>query len=203
MKKKFLAMFTLAIMLAFGVAQVAWADEWWGDINGSCGKGVSWSFNKGTGTLAITGIGAMDDYDDSMNFSPWYYNKVFIKNIVFAETITHIGDNAFTECENLTKVSITKNRGNITIGKEAFMNCYNLKEVSLGKGVTSIGEDAFYRCLNLEKLTLFNDLVEIGDGAFYQCTNLSNVIIPSSIENWGQGVFDGSGLQYVIFENGL
>ena len=39
-------------------------------------------------------------------------------------------------------------------GAAAFMNCKNLKTVSLGNGLTTIEKKAFYNCKKLRKLNI-------------------------------------------------
>ncbi|WP_081667529.1 leucine-rich repeat domain-containing protein [Butyrivibrio sp. MB2005] len=65
-----------------------------------------------------------------------------IKSLTIGNSITEIGDSAFTGCKNLTKVTIGKN---VTkIGKKAFYNCSKLKKVTFkGQKVKKIGSKAF------------------------------------------------------------
>ncbi|WP_026494910.1 leucine-rich repeat domain-containing protein [Butyrivibrio sp. WCD3002] len=65
-----------------------------------------------------------------------------IKSLTIGNSITEIGDSAFTGCKNLTKVTIGKNVAKI--GKKAFFNCPKLKKVTFkGQKVKKIGSKAF------------------------------------------------------------
>lgn len=116
-------------------------------LNNKCGDNATWSFDKTTGTLTISGTGDMYDYDNlygeeggSGPFSPWFENLKDIKKIVIKEGITYISS-GFLGCKNLTELiipdSVTR------IGDSAFRGCTSLKSVTIPKSVTTIGSDAF------------------------------------------------------------
>ncbi|MDR0304783.1 MAG: leucine-rich repeat protein [Chitinispirillales bacterium] len=103
------------------------------------------------GTLTISGDGEMDDWD-SYDEQPWFYENEEIRKIVFTGNITHIGEEAFSNCANLSTVVIPQ--GVTTIGGWAFQYCEKLKSVTIGKDVETIGEWAFYDNPSLEELTV-------------------------------------------------
>ena len=90
------------------------------------------------------------------------------------ETVTSIGNNAFSYCEVLTSVTIPNTV--TSIGDLAFYNCNGLTSVTIGKSVTSIGKKAFYECIGVTSVTIGESVTSIGDEAFYYCTNLATVI---------------------------
>ena len=65
------------------------------------------------------------------------------------------------------------------IGNNAFSNCTNLTTVELGNDVTSIGKSAFLKCTQLPSITIGNGVISIGSGAFNGCTALTNANIGS------------------------
>ena len=75
------------------------------------------------------------------------------------------------------------------IGNWAFSDCNNLTSVTIPNSVTSIGDAAFSDCKNLISLTLPNSLTSIGRWAFYDCKGLTSVAIPSSVTSIGQEAF--------------
>jgi len=74
----------------------------------------------------------------------------------------------------------------ISIGYDAFADCYDLSNVTISAGVSNISQYAFSSCYNLASVTIPNTVVSIGYGAFTD-TGLTNVTIPASttwIDDW-------------------
>ena len=65
--------------------------------------------------------------------------------------VTRIEANAFGNCTNLTNLTIGKNV--ITIGANAFYGCKKLKTVLIPQNVTNIGVCAFGNCKSLKEIT--------------------------------------------------
>lgn len=66
--------------------------------SGKCGPSAYWSFDSGTGTLTISGSGAMSDYVFEWGESdprPWSAYLSEIKTVVIGDSITEIGKEAF------------------------------------------------------------------------------------------------------------
>ena len=55
------------------------------------------------------------------------------------------------------------------IGKDAFGECRNLKNVHIASSVTSIGERAFLNCRSLTSINIPNSVRDIGKSAFWSC----------------------------------
>ena len=88
------------------------------------------------------------------------------------------------------------------IGSYALSN-KNLEKVVLPEGLTAIGEGAFSGCAALKEITLPSTLVNIGNSAFTDCRSLKTIEIPSSVKSIGMEAFIYSGLESVIFNEGL
>ena len=58
------------------------------------------------------------------------------------------------------------------IGKEAFLNCQILVDITLPKGLESIGELAFNNCNSLSKICIPENVEYIGPNAFNNCGSL-------------------------------
>jgi|GEM_PF-1635945 len=113
--------------------------------------------------------------------------------------VTTIGDHAFDSCAGITKlVSQPTNEAgalyipsNITtIGRDAFVLCYNLKSIELPDSVVKIDSYAFQFCYVLESLDLGDGLETIGRGSFSYCDVLPSVVIPESVTSIGAYAFD-------------
>jgi hypothetical protein len=79
------------------------------------------------------------------------------------------------------------------IGDGAFSNCHNLTTITIPNGVTSIENSAFLNCHNLSSPILIpNSVVSIGSSAFYNCSKLSYISIPNSVNSIGGNAFVGT-----------
>ena len=110
-----------------------------------------------------------------------------ITSVVIPDTVTYIGDNAFSNCSSLIGIKISDSV--TSIGESAFSNCSSLKEVIIPDSVKSIGDNAFYNCSSLESVELSNNIKELS-GTFTFCENLKSVTIPESVR-YINCAFDG------------
>lgn len=62
---------------------------------------ITYSLDKATGTLTISGTGDMEDYEEDS--SPFYDNGS-IKSVIIENGVTSIGDWAFSYCDGLMDV---------------------------------------------------------------------------------------------------
>ena len=108
--------------------------------NGICGEALYWTFDESTGTLTITGSGAMDDYKDTESM-PWASLRSQIEIIVLPEGLTHIGESAFDHCTALKSITIPA--GVMSIGQSAFTHTTSLETVTFGEGIQRIDEGIF------------------------------------------------------------
>lgn len=87
-----------------------------------------------------------------------------MSSLVVPETVTHIGDGAFSYCWSLYEVTLST--ATEWIGDEAFANCTMLTDFELPAHVQHIGQMAFYNDYSIESPLTFATGVEIGDEAF-------------------------------------
>lgn len=185
--------------------------------------------DDGTYELARYEYAALDDGEDAEgNFVPGYSGEgetvtvpnevngkavTSLKEYAFADTgvkvvtlpdaISELPDRIFERCSLLETVNFSV----LTrIGKTAFRNCANLKEIAFESGLIEIGEMAFSECSLLTDITLPDTVTTIGkncfweskiasinatgfetigDSAFYKCENLTSLNMPNivTIEN--------------------
>ena len=98
-----------------------------------------------------------------------------------------IGNNAFRNCYSLT--SITLPNGVTSIGDNIFYSCYSLTSITLPNGVTSIGDNIFYSCSSLTSITLPNGVTSIGNYAFRNCYSLPSITLPNGVTSIGNYAF--------------
>ena len=155
--------------------------------SGKCGPSAYWSFDSSTGTLTISGSGAMNDYEYGNDY-PWMDYRDSIQTIVIGDQITQIGRYAFTG----TACSTIKFGKNVrSIGERAFLECRNLNgDLTIPDSVQIVGNHAFSECTGLTgTLTLGSSLQTIGAGAFYDCSFSGNLVIPDSVTSIGRYAF--------------
>ena len=73
------------------------------------------------------------------------------------------------------KTSVTIPNSVTSIGNSAFSGCSGLTSVTIPTGVTSIGEYAFSSCSGLTSVTIPNSVTSIGGGTFYDCSGLTTL----------------------------
>ena len=115
-------------------------------------------------------------------------NKENIKSITIPDSVTSIGDSAFSGCRSLTDITIPDSV--TSIGCEAFYNCSSLTNITIPDGVTSIESETFYNCQSLSNIDISNSLISIGMDAFAHCKNLKNIKIPDSVTTIELGAFN-------------
>lgn len=122
--------------------------------------------------------------------------------ITIPNTVTSIGEGAFTDCSSLTSADISE--GVTTIGEDAFYGCKNLTSVTIPNTVTTIEKTAFSYCSSLTNVVISEGVTTIGDGAFNECSGLTNVTIPNTVTTIGNSAFSGCrGLTSITISEGV
>ena len=110
------AVLLFAVVLSFNASAL--------EATGECGEygdNVTWSFDSSTGTLTISGTGAMYYSSFSKNAE--------IKNVVIEDGVTSIDEYAFYDCSSLESVTIPDSV--TSIGSYAFEDCTSLEKVTI------------------------------------------------------------------------
>ncbi|MBQ6067751.1 MAG: leucine-rich repeat protein [Clostridia bacterium] len=120
----------------------------------------------------FTGVAAnaFNPNDASVNMAAREFLAT-VKELVVAEGIADIGENAFANLPNLEKVTF---KGDANVGRNAFLNCPKLKEVTFEKNAV-VGAEAFYGCDALKKVAFAQD-ADLDKDAFKNADNLEEVI---------------------------
>lgn len=100
------------------------------------------------------------------------YNSSIV-SAELGELCTSIGDDAFSNCEGLTSITIPDSV--TSIGDRAFEMCYGLTDIIIPDSVTSICGAAFSNCEGLTSVTIGSGVTSIGSSAFENCTSLTSI----------------------------
>lgn len=134
--------------------------------SGTCGENLTWVFDTNTGTLTISGTGAMDDYSHTYGIMPpWCDYNESVYFVSLPDGLTNISDHAFQN----TKIT----------------------SITIPNGVTKIGYMSFYSCESLESVTISDTVTKFGYYCFEDCKNLKNIKIPASVTSIGTDSFRG------------
>ena len=197
------ALLAVAMMLAL-LPTAAFAEDST-KIKYDCGKNgnnVIATLDTVTGTLTISGSGAMADYSGPSS-QPWADQRSSINKVVIGDKVTSIGKNAFANCPGLKVVELPENGALETIKYNAFSwlgssseDGAGITEITIPKSVKTIETYAFEGCANLTTVTFAPDseLETIGSMAFRDNTAISEISIPASVKKIGYFKYD-SGLE--------
>ncbi|WP_026499086.1 leucine-rich repeat domain-containing protein [Butyrivibrio sp. WCD2001] len=201
--------------------------------SGECGENCMYTLRMSSRTsssigysLEITGSGDMMHYTPGRATSmpaPWCsYNQYIeevtisegitslyglsslgkVKGIVIPGTVRYLGESCFdwSKFETVT----FKTTGEITIYRECFQHCTNLREIELPH-ISGIDTAVFRGCSGLQKVTFLypDDVKAIGQQAFSLCTSLKEIEIPRTVRRMGQDAFAYSGLEHVTIPGSL
>jgi len=95
-------------------------------IKDTCGDSATYIFDNSTGTLIISGTGAMTDY--GIDNSP-FKEYTGIESVVIEEGITGIGSYAFKGCTSFKSIKIYSSA--VTVSEGVFDGCTSLTDITL------------------------------------------------------------------------
>ena len=131
--------------------------------------------NGGYRIVSVTGIGSTTAV------------RPILTGVTFPDSLTNIGNSAFSYCSNLTAVTIPDSV--ISLGNYVFQYCTGLTSVKLSDNLTILGNYAFQYCSSLTDVTLPNNLINMGGGAFRNCTSLTSITFPTGVVDMGSYTF--------------
>ncbi len=171
--------------------------------SGKCGDNLTWAFYSDTGTLVISGTGAMYDYDSvEEEHAPWNDFKTEIQKVIIEDGVTTIGNCAFVSCSSIRNVKISYTV--TSIGEYAFANCDSLTNIVIPYGVKTLGEYAFANCNNLKSVTIPSSVSVVSVGAFTSCENIETIILSEGVTEIAAYAFEDSrALKEIVWPRSL
>ena len=151
--------------------------------SGKCGKNVYYTLKNGV--LTISGSGAMYDYDNYDNRSPFDLGQGIsngIKSVIIKNGVTTIGERAFRYCGELEKISLPNSLK--SIGFESFYRS-SLKTITIPANVSSISTLAFEDCWSLTAINVnsANKYYSSLNGILYNKKKTKLIECPISVTN--------------------
>ena len=122
-----------------------------------------------------------------------------LTSIDLPASIGEVGPAAFMQCTALTSATFAPGSKQVKLGDNLFTQCYYLMRVTLPKSIDRIGEGVFQNCLMLAGLEIPQGAESIGQFAFASCNRFTTVIIPDSVTSIGISAFASCSLKDIYF----
>lgn len=123
-----------------------------------------------------------------------------LTSIEIPDSVTSIGEGAFSGCSSLASISVSSGNMNyrsengVLFSKDfkeflCFPAGCSKKVFVIPNSVTSIGEGAFCCCDGLTSIEIPSSVTSIGKQVFCCCDGLTSIEIPSSVTSIGEWAF--------------
>ncbi len=182
-------------------------------------------------SITISGNNITSVGQNAFNNTKWYNNQpdgfVYMDNkilynykgtmtenttLVVPNGVVCIAENAFSNCNNLTSLTLSSSVVNIGEGNYPFQYCHNFTSISVENGNLNYSSENGV-LFNADKTLLINcpigkkgnyvipnGVTEIKEGAFFM-SKLSSINVPESMTTIGYASFEGSNITAFVFLN--
>ena len=146
-------------------------------------------------TITAIGDGAFENYSNAnttvislpktvTSVGNAAFKNCNLSKIEIEGTLSYIGEEAFSGCALLEKITLSDKL--TAIPYKAFAGCEALKDIKIPKGVTTIAEDAFDGCVAFQTIIIAAKDLAVENGAFANCDGLLTVFFEGTKEEWEQ-----------------
>ena len=150
-------------------------------------EGLEYALNDDGESYAVVGIGTCKD------------GKIVVPSVYKEKPVTVIGERAFYAIKTFAMIVLPETL--IHICDYAFYNCDGLGTFEIPDSVTTIGSRAFAQC-DFKEVKLGSGITEIKSGAFDYCTRMLRVYI-KDLTAWCKINFEGGGSRSEYSSNPL
>ncbi|MGM9814217.1 MAG: leucine-rich repeat protein [Candidatus Enteromonas sp.] len=128
-------------------------------------------------------------HPDTKILTSWLFWECKAKQVILPD-VEQLPCRLFYQAENLEEIDVPSSV--TTIGPEAFSGCENLKRCDISScRIAKISASTFEDCSSLEEVHLPDGTLVIGSNAFKNCSSLKVLSIPDSVHSIGKGAFEG------------
>lgn len=128
------------------------------------------------------------------------FAQIQIESIVIPKDVKAIGGAAFSGCENLESINVSRenriyhSEGNCLIETQSKTLIAGFKNSIIPDdgSVAIIGDAAFFCCERLTNIVIPSGVTQIGVRAFSGCSSLESITIPNSVTSIGQCAFENN-----------
>ena len=114
-------------------------------------------------------------------------NEVVVPEFINNLPVTKIDDNAFLNCEGITKITLPVSIEEL--GSSCFKGCTSLIEIKGTSNLSIIKDSTFEGCRNLSIFPDLSNVTAIGNNAFKDCASLTTIDISDSLTSIGSNAF--------------
>ena len=145
-------------------------------IIGYTGPGGDLTIPSTLGGHPVSVVGGIIDMQNGVQYDVFEGNKR-ITSLTVSEGIREIGNYAFKDCSNMSKLSLPSSLERIEAF--GFAWCSALTEITIPENVTYIGESAFTGIFSLESLTIEADHPTLYQNPFTYARKLTRISVPA------------------------
>ena len=160
---------------------------------------AAFSYCRGLTSITVESENSIFDSRDNCNAIIETSSNTLIagcKTTTIPNSVTSIGNYAFSGCSGLTSITIPNSV--TSIGSSAFQGCSGLTSITIPDGVTSIGSSAFQGCSSLTSITIPNSVTSIGSSAFQGCSSLTSITFLGRVSSIVYSAFYGCTIHKLV-----